>query len=137
LPLFSDPGDPNRDYFAEQWGLHNLGQPLTNPDNPTVSISGYTDADIDAPEGWDISTGSAAVKIAILDTGIDCDSVEHAGKCVEEVNFVTQYSSTLEDIVQHGTHTAGIAGANTNNGIGVAGVGWNSSVGNLKECFEY
>jgi subtilisin family serine protease len=133
-PLF---GGPGRDYFEEQWGLHNTGQPLTDPDDPSTEIYGYPDADIDAPEGWDISTGNAAVKIAILDTGIDCDSVEHAGKCVEEVNFVTQYSNTLEDIVQHGTHTAGIAGANTNNGIGVAGVGWNSSVGNLKACFEY
>ena len=53
------------------------------------------------------------------------------------MNFVSQYSNTLEDIVQHGTHVAGIAAANTNNGIGVAGVGWNSSIGNLKTCFEY
>jgi thermitase len=135
-PLF---GGPDRDYFQEQWGLNNTGQPLTEPDSlfSYGPLYGQPDADIDAPEGWDITTGDPAVKIAILDTGIDCSSVELAGKCIEQVNFVSQYSNTIEDIVQHGTHTAGIAAANTNNGIGVAGVGWNSSVGNLKACFEY
>ena len=128
-----------REYFEEQWGLHNTGQPHTSFDflgNP-VQVNGLPDADIDAPEGWDITTGDPAVRIAILDTGIDCDSVEHIGKCVEEVNFVSAYSSTLEDVAQHGTHTGGIAAVHTNNGIGVAGVGWNSSIGNLKTCFEY
>jgi len=135
-PLY---GGPDRDYFQEQWGLNNTGQPLTDPNGIFIfdTLYGTDDADIDAPEGWDITTGDAAVKIAILDTGIDCSSAEHAGKCVEQVNFVSEYSNTLEDIMQHGTHVAGIAAANTNNGIGVAGVGWNSSVGNLKTCFQY
>ena len=133
-PLF---GGPDRDYFEEQWGLNNTGQPLTDPLTGNRINDAVEDADIDAPEGWDITTGDAAVKIAILDTGIDCSSLEHAGKCVEQVSFVSDYSNTLEDIVQHGTHVAGIAAANTNNGIGVAGVGWNSSIGNLKTCFQY
>ena len=135
-PLF---GGPDRDYFEEQWGLNNTGQPLTEPDSLFTygPLYGQPDADIDAPEGWNISTGNATVKIAILDTGIDCSSIELRGKCVEQMNFVSQYSTTVDDIAQHGTHTAGIAAANTDNGIGVAGVGWNSSVGNLKACFEY
>jgi subtilisin family serine protease len=135
-PLF---GGPDRDYFEEQWGLNNTGQPLTDP-NAILSFDplyGTNDADIDAPEGWDITTGDAAVKIAMLDTGIDCSSVEHSGKCVEQVNFVSEYSNTIEDIAQHGTYTAGVAAANTNNRLGVAGVGWNSSIGNLKTCYEY
>lgn len=128
-----------REYFEEQWGLNNTGQDHTSFDllgNP-IQVSGVNDADIDAPEGWDISTGDPAVRIAILDTGVDCNSIEHAGKCVEQVNFVAAYSSTVQDVVQHGTHVAGIAAVHTNNGIGVAGVGWNSSLGNLKTCFEY
>ena len=134
-PLF---GGPDRDYFVEQWGLHNTGQALTDPNSLFGGpIVGEPDADIDAPEGWDITTGDPSVKIAILDTGIDCNSIEHTGRCVEEISFVTEYSDNLDDIAQHGTHTAGIAAVNTNNGIGVAGVGWNSSVGNLKTCFEY
>lgn len=141
----NDPGplacgvDEGREYFAEQWGLHNTGQehsfsvPLLGP----IQVTGTPDADIDAPEGWDITSGDPAVKIAILDTGIDCASVEHAGKCVEQTSFVTGYSDNLDDIAQHGTHVAGIAAVHTDNGIGVSGVGWNSSLGNLKTCFEY
>jgi subtilisin family serine protease len=131
-----------REYFEEQWGLNNTGQDHTSFDllgNP-IQVNGVPDADIDTPEAWDITTGDPAVKIAILDTGIDCNSVEHAGKCVEEISFVGDYSENLDDpddFVGHGTHVAGIAAVHTNNGIGVSGVGWNSSLGNLKACFAY
>jgi len=131
-----------REYFEEQWGLNNTGQQHTSFDflgNP-IQVNGIADADINAPEGWDITTGDPSVKIAILDTGIDCDSIEHAGKCVEEISFVGDYSDYLddpEDYVGHGTHVAGIAAVHTSNGIGAAGVGWNSSLGNLKTCFAY
>jgi subtilisin family serine protease len=133
------PTGTGRDYFEEQWGLHNTGQVHTYVDSSGFSsqVSGTEDADIDAPEGWDINTGDPAVKIAILDTGLDCGSIEHSGKCIEEISFVSAYSPTLDDIAQHGTHVAGIAAVKTDNGIGVAGVGWNSSLGNLKTCFEY
>ena len=140
----NDPGSPagvvaGREFFDEQWGMHNTGQEHTSAASgfPVQVNTAQPDADIDAPEGWEISTGDPSVKIAILDSGMDCQSIEHAGKCIEEASFVESYSSTLEDIAQHGTHVGGIASVNTNNGIGVAGVGWNSSLGNLKTCFEY
>lgn len=134
-PLSNDFG---LNYFEEQWGLDNFGQLLTNPETGEVSLQGSFDADIDAPEGWDISTGDPGVVIAILDTGVDCSgNLEFVGKCVDEQNFVSLYSSTTSDIVTHGTHTAGIAAANTDNQVGVAGVGWNSSIANLKTCYEY
>ena len=144
----NDPGPENggvianREYFQEQWGLNNTGQQHTSFDllgNP-IQVNGVTDADIDAPEGWEITSGDPAIKIGILDTGIDCDSVEHAGKCVEEISFVGDFSDYLDDpgdYVGHGTHVAGIAAVHTNNGIGVAGTGWSSSLGNLKTCFAY
>ena len=142
-----DPGPPagvvaGRDFFTEQWGLHNTGQSHTTFDfiGAPVQTNGTAGADIDAPAAWDITTGSPSVKIAILDTGIDCGSIEHAGKCVEELSFVgpwSDYGSDPGDYVGHGTHVAGIAASHTDNGVGIAGVGWNSSLGNLKTCFAY
>jgi thermitase len=131
------PAGTGADFFPEQWGLNNTGQTLIDPSTGLSSLSGSPDADIDAPEGWDISQGDAGVKIAILDTGVDCTAVDLAGKCVEQTSFVTDYSSTLDDIVAHGTHVAGIAAANTNNAKGTAGVGWQASIGSLKACYEY
>jgi len=50
---------PSDTRFAEQWALNNTGQ-----------TGGTADADIDAPEAWNIATGSEDVIIAIIDTGI-------------------------------------------------------------------
>src|SRR4030043_2108896 len=52
---------PDDTYFGNQWALHNTG----------TYANGTADADIDAPEAWDISTGSSNIVIAVLDTGVD------------------------------------------------------------------
>jgi len=58
---------PNDTQFRTSlWGLHNTGQTV----NGTV---GTVDVDIDAPEAWDITTGSSNVIIAVIDTGIAYD----------------------------------------------------------------
>jgi thermitase len=101
-------GTPNDPYFGNQWGMTK----------------------IQAPDAWDVTTGSSGVKIAILDTGIDQDHEDLASKIVSQENFTD--SPTLDDLYGHGTHVAGIAAAATNNGKGVAGVGYNSSLLNVK-----
>jgi thermitase len=126
------------DYLAEQWGLNNTGQgfyydPLTGA---LGAVKGTPDADIDAPEGWNLSTGDPAVRIAILDAGVDCLHVDLRLKCVEQ-RLITSESGTLDDVIGHGTHVAAIAAADTNNNKGTAGVGWNSTFGSLKVCYEY
>lgn len=115
------PSDPN---FVQQWGLNNTGQVYKG------QLAGKVDADIDAPEAWQITTGSAVVRIAILDTGIDQDHEDLMSKIAGNIDFSN--SPDWDDHYGHGTHVAGIAAAVTNNGVGVAGVGYISSLLNVK-----
>src|SRR3954447_5036379 len=63
---------PNDPKFGEQWALHNTGQVIQGqPGNGAVA--GTSGADIHAPEAWDTTTGSDAVTIAIIDTGVAFD----------------------------------------------------------------
>lgn len=80
---------------------------------------------IGAPAAWRVSTG-AGTTIAIVDSGIDLDHPDLAGKVVDHVECLgkpcTSGSTAGRDKNGHGTHVAGIAAAATNNGEGVAGV---------------
>lgn len=84
---------------------------------------------IQAPEAWSLSQGNA-VRIAILDTGIDQNHEDLKGRIVENKSF--SRSKSVDDKFGHGTHVAGSASAITNNGIGVAGVGFNALLMNVK-----
>lgn len=126
--------------FTEQWHLDNTGQGFGAEMNPVTfedtapAYWGTPDADIDAPEGWALTHGSPDIKIAILDSGVECSHPDLDGKCIEQVNFTV--STTLTDLVGHGTHVASIAAAETDNDIGTAGVAWESKIGSLKVCYE-
>jgi len=138
----AEPGLGIANNFDEQYGLHNTGQQFGATVDPlfgTLIAPAYqatVGADINAPEAWSISTGSSGVGIAVLDSGVACDHLDLAGKCLEQVNFVDEHGSTLEDLLAHGTHVAGIAAAAADNSIGIAGVGRDSSIGSLKTCWE-
>ncbi len=86
---------------------------------------------IRAPQGWDLSTGSTAVTIAIVDTGIDLSHPDLSSKIVPGYDFVHD-DSIPQDDNGHGTHAAGIAAAASNNGIGIAGVSWGARVMPIK-----
>ncbi len=133
---------PNDTSFGNLWGMHNTGQ-----------AGGTVDADIDAPEAWDMHTGSATVKVGVIDTGIDhthpdlaanmwTNPNEIAGNGIDDDgngfiddtlgwDFVNNDNNAMDD-QYHGTHCAGTIGGAGNNGQGVAGVCWTVSLIPLK-----
>ena len=137
------PNDPN---FGKQWGFHNTGQ-----------SSGTPDADIDAPEGWDIQKGNTNVIVAIIDSGIDYNHQDLSTKIwtntdedidgfdddsngfIDDIrgwNFCGENNNPMDDhTYSHGTFCAGIAGANTNNNLGVAGMLWSCQLMAVKAMY--
>jgi subtilisin family serine protease len=85
---------------------------------------------IAAAQGWDISTGSAAVTIAVVDTGVKSSHPDLAGKVVDGYNSLSDVEGipASDDDNGHGTIVAGIAAAIGNNGTGVAGLDWNARI---------
>ena len=94
------------------------------PNDPRYSQT-YGLPRIQAPQAWDITTGSTAVTVAVVDTGVSSGHPDLAPNMVAGANFVTGGPNTTLDYNGHGTHVAGTIGAKGNNGVGVAGVNWN------------
>ena len=100
---------------------------------------------IDAQDAWGISTGSKSVVVAVIDTGVDYTHPDlaaniwtnpNAGKDgfvgdVHGYNFVANTGDCMDDN-GHGTHVSGTIAAVGNNGLGVAGVTWSTSIMALK-----
>jgi serine protease len=126
---------PNDPRYAEQWHY-------------------YETWGINAPAAWDITTGSPNIVVAVIDTGIT-NHAEFSGRTVPGYDFISSTFSSndgdgrdsdpsdpgdwvpagycytgspAENSSWHGTHTAGTIGASSNNGLGVAGINWNSKI---------
>lgn len=84
-------------------------------------------AKINAPAAWNVTTGSTAVTVGIVDTGIATDHLDLSANVVPGHDFL-QADSDPRDFNGHGTHVAGTIGARGNNGRGVAGVNWQVSL---------
>ncbi|OGC25639.1 hypothetical protein A2291_04410 [candidate division WOR-1 bacterium RIFOXYB2_FULL_42_35] len=101
---------PNDTYYSSQYGLTNIS----------------------APSGWDQTTGSSSVVIAVLDSGIDSNHEDLAAKIDSHGWDFVNNDDDPEDDFGHGTKVSGVLGAVTNNGKGVAGVDWQAKILPLK-----
>ena len=82
---------------------------------------------IDAANAWLITTGNNNITIAILDSGIEATHEDLASRIVPGRNIYNNNNDT-GDVFWHGTAVAGVAGAASNNGIGVASVTWGCGI---------
>ncbi|MFD2046494.1 S8 family peptidase [Ornithinibacillus salinisoli] len=98
---------PNDTYFSPsyQYGLFNTS----------------------ANSAWDVARGTSSQEIAVLDTGVDYNHPDLDGKTIRGYDFVDR-DYTPSDANGHGTHVAGIAAAETNNGTGIAGMAPNTRI---------
>jgi thermitase len=131
------PHDPQ---FNDQWALANSGQ-----------RGGKQGADISATLAWAVTTGSDKVVVAVLDSGVDYTHEDLAGNMWKRPASMAPYQDeelgTIDDEFGfnaidtasdpmdengHGTHCAGIIGAEGENNLGIAGVNWKVQIMPLK-----
>ncbi len=131
---------PNDTSFDLQWNMHNTG-----------ASGGVEDADIDAPNAWEITTSGVTafgdtLVIAVIDGGCDLthedldlwknyNEIPNNGIDDDDNGYIDDhdgwnaYNHTGNvPTDSHGTHVSGIVGAIGNNALGVAGVNWNAKI---------
>jgi len=118
---------PNDAYFlGYQYNLSNRGGILEiSGDIRPQTTAG---ADIKAGPAWDVTQGDPEVVIAVIDSGVDMTHPELIGKVVSTGRDFANADDDASDDHWHGTHTAGVAAADTDNGEGIAGVAWNCGI---------
>lgn len=131
------PADP---LFIHQYQLRNTGQ---------GDPAGTPGSDIRASSAWDVTTGSADLILAVIDTGVDLAHPDLAPRIwtnpgeipgngldddgngfIDDVHGwdFASGSNNMTPSSGHGTFVAGMAAAATGNGIGVAGADWNCRI---------
>ncbi len=107
------------EYIEPNYRIH-----LLQVNDPAQTSQWYLPR-INAFQGWQFSQGSPSVVVAVLDSGVDSTHYDLAGKVLDKASFV---GGDATDRIGHGTRVCGIIGAITNNGAGMASVGYNTSL---------
>jgi subtilisin family serine protease len=121
--------------FAHANHIYRVAAAPNDPKFVDGTLWGMTK--IEAPTAWDTTTGSNAVTVAVVDTGIDDAHPDLAanmwtnGSGHHGRDFVNDDDDPFDDH-GHGTHVAGTIGAVGNNSAGVVGVNWQVKVMALK-----
>ena len=145
--LMSGSATPNDPSFSLQWGDNNTGQAVSTQEIEEVlgpPAAGTAGADDSALKAWQTSTGSRSIVIGEADSGVDYNHPDLAanvwanpggiGGCAAGTHGYNVIAKTCDPIDEdttysgHGTHVAGILGAVGNNGIGVAGMNWQTTI---------
>ena len=78
---------------------------------------------VKANEAWNITTGNDKIVVAVIDCGFDLNQPDLKKHIFHPYNVITKDSNVFAtSTLYHGTHVAGIALANSNNGIGTSGI---------------
>lgn len=119
--------------FSQAFGETIVAEPdylyfpcLTSNDPKLWEQSGLDT--IEASAAWDFSTGSSDAVVAVIDSGALMSHPDLVDNLSEHAWDFVDNSNYPNDDEGHGTHISGIIGATGNNGIGIAGVNWETGV---------
>jgi subtilisin family serine protease len=119
---------PNDPYLQDQWHLLNLGQLVSNPDQQEILAT--PGQDINVVGAWELGYTGSGVVVAVVDTGTELDHPDLAANIDLDAVFNaitgTSDQGNLQD--PHGTAVAGLIGAVGDNGVGMTGVAYNSTL---------
>jgi subtilisin family serine protease len=134
---------PDNPCYISQCGPEHpvvVEDPALGAGATVVHPNGQTDLwAINAGQAWEFTKGSPRVLVAVLDTGVDTRHPQLAGKVVQGPNECAHDRpdcSSDFDANGHGTFVAGLIAATTNDGIGIAGLGWATRVLDIKVLGE-
>jgi len=108
--------------FAEP---NHMRSQMRTPNDPVLTQQ-WALRDIHAYEAWDITTGGD-ITIALLDTGVSPSHPDLSHKLLRGYDFYNNDDDARDD-EGHGTYTAGVAAASSNNGAGIAGICWGCKI---------
>jgi thermitase len=134
----------NDPFYPKLWALKNFGQA------DSAGVIGIVGVDINVENAWNLTTGSKKIIVAVIDTGVDFtipDLKDNAWTNLAEANGLPQVDDDKNGYVDdihgynfvaengnsnddngHGSHCSGTIGAKANDGYGVAGVNWETSI---------